>query len=52
MDFKPAELSGELVKQLQQFEHELQEQTSGNIVVIAYEYEPDGEQESQTKASK
>ncbi|MFC5653156.1 hypothetical protein ACFPYJ_29400 [Paenibacillus solisilvae] len=43
MSYKPAELNGDLVNQLQQFEQDLQKQTSGNIVVIAYEYEPDGE---------
>ena len=52
MKYKPAELNGELVSQIQQFEHDLQKQTTGNVVIVAYEYEPDGEQKSQGNDSE
>ncbi|BBH22887.1 hypothetical protein Back11_42320 [Paenibacillus baekrokdamisoli] len=51
MNYKPAELDRELLTQLQHFEHQLQQQTSDKIVIIAYEYEPDGTQKQQTNVS-
>jgi len=51
MNYKPAQLEGEILTQLQQFERQLQQQTSNKIVVIAYEYEPDGKQKQQSNIS-
>ena len=47
MNYKPAELDREILTQLKEFEHNLQQQTSEKIVIIAYEYESDRKQELQ-----
>ncbi|WP_308637520.1 hypothetical protein [Paenibacillus silvisoli] len=44
MNYKPAELDGLQLAQLQQFESELRKQTAIDIVVVAYQItaEPEG----------
>ncbi|MBP3965424.1 hypothetical protein I8J30_22175 [Paenibacillus sp. DLE-14] len=37
VNYKPAQLDGQLLAQLQQFESDLRKQTSSNIVLIAYQ---------------
>ncbi|MBP1993243.1 hypothetical protein [Paenibacillus eucommiae] len=41
MDYKPAELNPNLINQLEAFEDQLREQTSENIIVIAYQSDSD-----------
>ncbi|WP_219835103.1 hypothetical protein [Paenibacillus sp. R14(2021)] len=44
MDYKPAQLDGAALAQLQQFESELRKQTSEEIIVIAYQASGDASQ--------
>ncbi|SDX32456.1 hypothetical protein [Paenibacillus sp. CF384] len=37
MNYKPAQLDGQLLARLQQFESDLRKQTASNIVLIAYQ---------------
>lgn len=44
MEFMPAQLDRMALAQLQQFEHELRERTSAEIVVVAYQASADAAQ--------
>ncbi|WP_165822615.1 hypothetical protein [Paenibacillus montanisoli] len=52
MNYKPAELDGQQLAQLQQFETELREQISSNIVLVAYQISAESEGTGAAAAGK